>query len=418
LEINTTFRRSDLGLAYAATGVNACIFRINALTSFGGKQYVTYYDPDGFVMVGQRTLCTSTWQIERLEARGNVQDAHNSTVMGISSDGLLHLCYDHHNHPLRYRVSSRPEDITSFGSPRPMTGQNEEHVCYPNFLNSPDGSFYFFFRDGTSGNGGLCLNRYRGDGEWDVVHHPLIDGLGKASPYWWRPDFGPDGTIHLAWCWRSRFDANSNHDICYMRSRDGGKTWERGDGTPQSLPATLENAQIVDAIPMESNLLNTCGLAVDAENRPHLSHYYNDAKGVPQYYHLWQNGEAVWQSSIVSQRTQPFSVAGQGSLELPISRPEIAVDSRGHVWIITKDAEIGGGIRLYHSPAPYTDWQPLDLTRDDLGNWEPAYDLTRWRVENKLSLFVIPVRQGDHETVADFPPQMAWVLDWSPYTSV
>ena len=206
--------RSNPGLAYAATGVNACIFRINALTSFGGRQYVTYYDVNGFVVVGERSLESQTWTTHRLPIQGNVADAHNSTVIGISSDGRIHLCYDHYNHPLHYRVSKRPGEI-AFGRERTMTGQTESHVCYPTFLNSPDGSFYFMYRDGASGNGVLCLNRYGKNGKWTALHHPLIDGQGRASPYWWRPDFGPDGTIHLAWCWRSGFDANTNHDICY-----------------------------------------------------------------------------------------------------------------------------------------------------------------------------------------------------------
>jgi hypothetical protein len=196
-----------------------------------------------------------------------------------------------------------------------------------------------------------------------------------------------------------------------MRSRDCGETWERGDGTSQPLPVTPDNAQSVDPVPMESNLLNTCSLAVDLENRPHLAHYYNDADGVPQYRHLWGDG-GRWQSSIVSPRTLRFSLSGGGTLKLPISRPEIAVDRSGHVWIITKDEEMGGGIRLYHASAPYTSWQHLDLTTENLGNWEPVYDINRWRNENVLSLFVLPVRQGDHETVAAFPAQTACVLDW------
>ena len=190
-------------------------------------------------------------------------------------------------------------------------------------------------------------------------------------------------------------------------------TWERGDGTPQTVPVTPYNSQVIDPVPTGSNLLNTCAVAVDDQNRPHITHYYNDADGIPQYRHLWQS-EGVWKSSIVSRRTVAFSVSGAGSLDLPISRPEIAIDRHGIVWIITRDRETGGGVRVFHAAEPFTKWDHTDLTTDDLGNCEPVYDLVRWRAENMLSLFVLPVRQGNGETVTDFPPQPAAVLDWFP----
>ena len=48
---------------------------------------------------------------------------------------------------------------------------------------------------------------------------------------------------------------------------------------------------------------------------------------------------------------------------------------------------------------------------EDLGNWEPSYDLARLHDDNILSLFVLPVQQGNHERTTTFPPQQAVILE-------
>jgi hypothetical protein len=403
--------RVPIGMAYAGTSINTTIFRVNAVMTVGRAQYVTYYSADGNIVVGKRDLAKTEWDLQTLSTKGNLADAHNCIVLGVSSDGLLHLCYDQHAQPLHYRVSEKPGDIHSFGDEKPMTGHEEQHVTYPEFVNSPDGTLYFFYRDGASGNGNLCLNRYDPAAKsWIAMAHPLIDGQGKCNPYWWRPAMGEDGSIHLAWCWRDRPDASTNHDICYTQSRDGGKTWLRSDGQPQATPITRENAEVIDPIARGSNLINQCTATVDAQGHPHLAQYFNDDAGTPQYFHIWFDGKQ-WQKNQVSRRSLKFSIGGSGSLAIPICRPEIAIGKSGTVYIITRDAEFGGGIRLYSASAPYQSWQPLDLTHEDLGNWEPTYDLARWKSDGVLDLFVLPVRQGNHEKTTDFPPQEAALLE-------
>lgn len=405
--------RVPIGMAYAGTAVNTAIFRVNAVVSAGEYQFVAYYAPDASVVVARRKIEQSTWDLAIQPFKGNISDAHNVIVLGVSSDGLLHLSYDHHANALHYRVSQKPYDIRSFGPERAMTGTHENRVSYPQFVTGAgtDAPLYFFYRDGASGNGALCLNRYEvSEKKWLAVHHPLVDGEGKCNPYWWRPAIGPAGEIHLAWCWRDRPNAETNHDLCYATSKDAGRTWQRSDGKPQPLPITRGNAEIVDPIPQNSNLINQCSAAVDPAGHPHLVHYHNDPAGCPQYFHVWHNG-AAWHRNQVSARTRKFSLGGAGSLAIPVSRPEIAIARDGSVNVITRDAEFGGGIRLYRAAAPYDHWQPVDLTRQDLGNWEPAYDIARLQSTGVLSLFVLPVRQGNHEKTTDFPPQEAAVVE-------
>ena len=56
----------------------------------------------------------------------------------------------------------------------------------------------------------------------------------------------------------------------------------------------------------------------------------------------------------------------------------------------------------------------MDLLASSVGQWEPTYDLQRWREHGVLSLFVQRVGQGDGERLEDMAPQMVTILDWRP----
>jgi hypothetical protein len=400
-----------LGLAYAGTEVNATIFRQEAVTSDEKFQYVVYYNPQGNIVVARRSLGGRDWDLRALPILGKVSDGHDDAVIGLSGDGVLHLSYDHHNVPLNYRRAADPKDWAAFGPPEPLTGKLETRVTYPTFTPGTRGDLYFSYRDGQSGNGRLCLD-YDDPSthQWSVLQSPLLEGAGQSSPYWWRPEVGADGVLHLAWCWRDTPDAATNHDLNYARSRDGGKTWENSAGEIIATPITRASDTLVFPIAKGQNLMNQCSLATDAHGHPHIAYYCNGPGGVPQYFHCWFDGEK-WSAQQVSQRTRAFSLGGQGTLELPISRPEIAVSRRGIVYLITRDQEFGGGIRLYAARAPYTQWQALDVWMEAMGDWEPSYDLNRWRRDGVLALFVLPVHQGNNEKVTDFPPQTARVVE-------
>jgi len=399
--------------AYAATEINATIFRLQAVTSDAKNQYAVFYNSTGDVVLARRSLSEKSWELFTQPFTGNVSDAHNDAVLGLSADNVLHLSYDHHNQPLHYRQVATTGNLTQFGPAQPMTGQLERRVTYPSFLPGASGDLYFFYRDGQSGNGRLCLDHYDPTTHgWSVTQAPLLEGEGQSSPYWWRPEVAADGALHLAWCWRDSPDASTNHDICYAVSRNGGKTWLNSAGKTLTLPITRAADATVFPIAKGQNLINSCALAVDAQGCPHIAYYANGPDDVPQYFHLWFDGKK-WSAQQVSQRMQAFSLAGQGTLQIPISRPEIAVSRSGVAYMITRDREFGGGLRLYAARQPYSQWTALNVLKEQLGEWEPSYDLARWRRDGVLSLFVLPVHQGNNERTTDFPPQMARVVELS-----
>lgn len=400
---------------YSSTKVNTPIFRHHAILTFGQRQFVGFYAPDGTVTIAEREITSPSWKIHQTDWKANVRDAHNSISLGVSSDGILHISYDHHGHPLRYRRTERPLDPSSFGEIIGMTGRREGRVTYPQFVNLADGTLLFVYRDGGSGNGDLCINRYDVSSKsWDVLHHPLISGGGTHNAYWCRPAVGSDGSLKLAWCWRRTGDASTNSRICYAQSPDGGLTWENSRGERYLLPITQENNEVIDPVSEGSNLSNQDSSEVDSLNRMHIVCRKNDADGIPQFWHIWFDG-SNWQQNQVSQFTERHDMKGGGTLRNPLSRPDLFIDKKDNVYVLYRYATEGSRPMVARGCSPdYTEWKHFSLADINLLQWEPNYDILRWKRDGILNLFLLPADQGNHETTTEQEPQMASVLEWKP----
>ncbi|HNQ16370.1 MAG TPA: BNR repeat-containing protein, partial [Pyrinomonadaceae bacterium] len=271
----------------------------------------------------------------------------------------------------------------------------------------------FFYRDGESGNGRLVMNSYSTKtGKWTRVQENLIDGEGKRSAYT-QIAVGRNGLIHMSWVWRETPDVASNHDICYARSFDGGRTWTKSTGEPYRLPITSDNAEIAWKVPQNSELINQTSMAVDNSGRPSVATYWRDADSpVPQYRVVYLR-DGRWRMSQVSDRKTPFSLSGGGTKRIPISRPQIAVDGR-RVYVIFRDEERGNRPSVAVAEAIERGWRIVDLADNDLGMWEPSFDLNLWNRKKILDLFVQRVGQGDGERLEDLEPQMISILEWRP----
>ncbi len=403
---------SEIGPGYSKTSVNAAIFRASSVTSRDGHQFVSYYDPEGYLTIASRDLNSKdedTWKITRTQYKGNVKDAHNVISMGIDGDGYLHLSFDHHGQPLKYCRSVTPYSA-ELGQLTPMTGDKEEDVTYPEFYPLPDGDMLFVYRSGYSGRGNMVMNRYsRATGKWERVHDVLIDGEGKRNAYW-QLHMDHEGTLHLSWVWRETWMVETNHDLCYARSKDGGRTWERSDGTPYTLPITEESAEIAVAIPQKSELINQTSMTADPSGRPLIATYWRDLNdSIPQF-RLVSLTESGWKAEKVGNRLMPFSLSGGGTKMIPISRPRVASDGKT-IFYLFRDQERGSRVSLATRATDSAEWEITDLTDFPVDAWEPTIDNELWRKENRLHIFVQPVSQGDGEKAVDTPPTKVYVLE-------
>lgn len=400
---------------WARNSVNAVIIRTHSVTTHGDTQYVSFYDGEARVTIARRQLGSTEWEVHDTGFTGNVNDAHNAICIGVDGEGFLHLSWDHHNHPLKYRRSTEPGSL-DFTDPLSMTGRMENRVTYPEFYNLPGGDLVFTYRWGRSGAGNLLVNRYRSrQAEWEAVQHPLIDGEGERNPYTNQMAIDHLGRWHISWTWRSTGDVATNHHILYAMSPDEGETWYKSTGEKYELPITYDTAEIVAHIPQNSELINQCTMNVDSKGNPMVATYWRTADSdVPQYRLVWFDGEQ-WQINQISRRETPFRLSGGGTRRIPISRPKLAVDEEDRIFMLFRDQERGSRISVAVTEDPERrKWSVLDLTEESVGMWEPSYDTQLWKRDGVLHVFKQLVGQGQQETLEELPPQMVSILEWDP----
>lgn len=403
----------DIAEGWAKNQLNAVIFRKNSVTSQREHQYAAFYDGDSNVIVAKRKLNSTKWAITKPGFTGNTADAHNSISLAVDGRGFLHLGWNNHNTKLNYARSAKPETPESFVR-SPMTGTKEDRVSYPEFYSERSGDLFFFYRDGASGNGDLVLNRWNArDQNWQRVQDKLIDGERQRNAY---PQIAVDrkGSIHVSWVWRETPDVATNHDLCYARSDDGGKTWVKSTGEKYQLPITAATAEYIYRIPQKSELINQTSMTADEHSHPYIATYWRDADSfVPQYRVVYSDGK-TWKMSQVGVRKTAFSLSGGGTKRIPISRPQIVADN-GHMIVIFRDEERGSRVSAAVANVRSTaKWRVFDLTNNGFGMWEPTLDMNLWSSKQRLHLFVQNVGQGDGERTEDLTPQMASILEWRP----
>jgi rhamnogalacturonyl hydrolase YesR len=408
-------RTSDQLTGWAKNSVNTVIFRSNSIVSYGATQFIAYYNPDGYVCIGKRTIGSENWEIKQTTCKGNVADAHNCISIMVDGDGYLHVAWNHHNSPLNYTKSKYPLSL-DLEEKQTMTGVLENKVTYPQFYKTTAGNLLFMYREGQSGKGNLALKSYNTKTKkWQQLHDNLIDGEGERNAYW-QAYMDKNDNIHLSWVWRESPDVATNHDMCYARSSDGGKTWTNSNGIKYQLPITAKNAEYASRIPQNSELINQTSMTTDDKERPYIATYYRKLdSNIPQYHIIFLDNNNKWKDISLDFRKTPFTLSGQGTKKIPISRPQIICLDKSEekqFLLIYRDEERESKITMaVCNDLLKNQWIISDLTSYSVGDWEPTYDTELWKNRNKLNLFVQKVEQGDGEKESDLNEQSVSVLD-------
>jgi hypothetical protein len=408
---------TTVGEGFARTSINAVIFRRYSLFTHDGTQYIAYYGGDGTMMLGKRKTGDAKWTTHATQYKGHTGDAHNSISLAVDGDGYLHVTFDHHGVPLNYAKSVEPGSL-DLTDKLPMVGDTETNVTYPEFYPQADGGLLFLYRDGASGNGNLVLNRYDlKSKKWSHVYSNLIDGEKKRNAYW-QAASDASGTLHLSWVWRETGDVATNHDVCYAKSSDGGRTWTKSDGTVYELPIKQATAEVALKIPQKSDLINQTSMFADVDGHPYIATYFRPQGAAAPQFHLIYNDGKAWHSSQVLTRTLDFHLAGGGTKRIPISRPLVLADTSNGVtraYLVFRDAERKNLVSIAScDDLSKQQWSVKDLTDFSVGQWEPTCDPTAWRDQKKINLFIQNVGQGDGEKQEDLPPQPVQVLEYGP----
>ena len=396
--------------------INGCSFQQDAMVTHAGYQYVGYYDGRRQVCIARRKLPIGQWEVIRFDDydfRSN--DSHNTISIGICpANGTIHLAFDHHVHPLHYRVSSigtatNPETAQWQASLfSPVLSELEKNkkikVTYPRFWQTPEGGLQFCYRHRGSGNGTRMLVDYNPQtNQWSNTRQ--IDSsegtYGKSHSRGSYPNgytYGPKGKLHTTWVWREG-PRSANHDLMYAYSKDHGKTWLNNDGNKLKGPAALDSPGItVVTINEGYGLLNTHGQAVDSTGQIHtvIRHCDNESLkaagskpgvvrfGPPaahRYYHYFRTASGTWETRVL-----PI-VAG--------SRPKTFIDKADNAYLIF---EKSGKLIIMGATAStsWKDWQMLHIERGRFCN-EMLGDFYRWQDSGVLSIMVQdkPVKNHD-----------------------
>ena len=389
--------------------VNGQSFQQDALTSFNGFQYATYYDSARRLCVARKNERSNAWEVIRFadhHFKGN--DAHNVAVLGIcAGDGTIHLAFDHHVNPLHYRVSRPGVALTPGKFPwtaelfGPITntlapGKPLLRVTYPRCLRTPEGGLQFACRIGSSGAGDKCLADY------DPKTHVWKDfgafagGQGtyqkstSRNPYLNGLTYDRRGRLHVTWCWRETGDPMTNHDLDYAFSDDGGVTWlnNAGEsvGTRGDRLMTIDSPGIrVVELPMNRGLINATTQAVDSRNRIHLVTFHlpddvpqqadwETSRRQARFFHYWRDDAGKWVGN---------------KMDFIGSRPQLWFDAADNAYLVFV------GDRFNESPYlsilaasakhKWTDWQ---LVHQERGPFTGQPQLDRYAKPGVLSVYI------------------------------
>jgi hypothetical protein len=382
--------------------LNGESFQQSPLTTFANYQYAAFYISTGIYAVNHISLArrqlngvsASNWDIITFtDYNQTTLDEHNTISLGISpGDASIHISFDHHDVPLNYRHTSPGAAngsawSTSLFSPvlHSLPGASDgpyTPLTYPRFEPNPShGELLFEFRIGQSGNGSSYIYTYNPSlHSWTQTSEYLRGSNNNA--YINSLDY-LDNKIHATWTWRETPDVVTNHDLCYIFSSDGGKSWRNSAGVDIGTFATPDTAGVtVFNIPQNSGILNQEGQTVDQEGRVHVLNRENRGTGEYRWWHYWRSIEGNWTRDAII-------VEGLGQATATGFRGKLAAVKGKLIAVIPE--QVSGEIKVLISTAEgdFKDWR--EVWRGERFAVDPGVDKQRLRMGGDgkwvLSLF-------------------------------
>ncbi|WP_037519123.1 BNR repeat-containing protein [Sphingobium yanoikuyae] len=282
--------------------------QIGAAMSSQGIIYALYYDPDRYITLTSYNGQTNQICRRRLAFRFNGWDAHNSLTLAISNDGVIHATGNMHASPLIYARGTSLATI----KPATMTGTNEQHVTYPQFLLDSAGNLLFRYRDGRSGNGIWRMNRWT-NGRWSALPPLFVDQDGgrPTSAYPTAFTIDADGLFHVAIVWRRTADVASNYAVTYAKTRDF-QTW-LVNGHSIKGPLTPDNMEIIDTPGEGAGLVNNAALEISSTGQPLILFTKYAADGANAIY-LATRTASGWKYRSLAEARKRTELTGGGSI--------------------------------------------------------------------------------------------------------
>ncbi len=367
----------------ANTLLNGLSFQQNAIETYNGWQYAVWYSGTGatrHVNISRRQLPSGSWQnIEFTDYNQTVNDDHNTISMGISTqDGVIHLSFDHHDNPIRYRKSvsglaTNPASFSwtasQFGAVQStLGGISVTPMTYPRFVRVPNGRLLFETRIGSSGDGDEYLYEYNA-GTWTALGKFIEGGTGNG--YLHGMNYSGN-RLHVTWTWRETPTWTTNHDLMYLYSDDNGRTWKNNAGTTVTNVTQSTAGVRVWTIGQNTSLLNQEGQTVDSAGRVHVI-LRSNLSGLVKYEHYYRETNGTWNRRVI-----PVTPAN-----LLQDRGKIVTDSNNNAYAILPNLKIASA----SVASNYNDWTVVYSADNGRFDREPLFDIYRMQSDGILSVF-------------------------------
>jgi hypothetical protein len=331
-----------------------------SIATFGDIQYAVWVDEDRKARIARR-LFDREWEasIDLSAQSGSVLtadfalDSHNTIVVHVDGQGYVHIAGNMHADPLLYMRSSSPGVLTAWTSG--MVGTLETSATYPQFITAKNGTTYFWYRDGTSGDGDWVLNKCSNidtsvvatgiDGPpiWTRVAVVLQGAVENVNAYPQNIAVNPTtGRWHMVWTIRKDFSSEAENENIYAAySDDDGVTWKKySDGSSHTLPITFASGEVVQTLVGGAGggpiLKNGGTTALDTSGNPQSVWLLESgvSTGVYHYKLLAWNGSAwAW--------TSPFGTTNSSG-----RIPALHIWPDGRRWMFFQNGAGGRGNTL------------------------------------------------------------------------
>ncbi|KAF2144280.1 uncharacterized protein K452DRAFT_285520, partial [Aplosporella prunicola CBS 121167] len=411
--------------------INANSFQQSALLTVNGWQYAAFYQSKE---AADSSVCLVTLSRRKLRDNPNepekgwehlvfedyeqaVDDGHNTISIGVArGDGTLHVSFDHHCDPLRYRssaygVATNPEKHawqpslfteTLNSLPGLSPSQLTEGVTYPRFV-SMDDDMLFTYRVGQAGSGSDVLYHYSSTSHVYTFLGTHLTGEGN-SPYINGLDYR-NGKLHVSWTYRKFVefeganDPNStvhkaqagpngpenNYSLCYMYSTDKGQSWNTSDGKDianmsselnekKTVRPSTEGITVFD-IPINSGILNQESQSADGLGGFHV---LNREKwnGVETWTVYSRSPSGAWMHTPI-QGFKPTETGSRGS---------VCTTEKGNIWAVLP-GNTDSSLSLVRSLESEDYMMFETMWKGDGFDGEPLLDQMRLEEEGILSVF-------------------------------
>jgi autotransporter-associated beta strand protein len=300
--------------------------------------------------------------------------SHNVVSIGVDpTDGTIQLAYDMHSQTLKYRTSipgvavANPAVAWSPALFTPETNQlsgvTVNSVTYPQFIRTNTGATQLIYRVGVSGNGAWVVRNYNpvthsydagyqfdtGSGTYAAL------GTTQRNEYPNGFTYGSNGRLYDTFVWREGGGSanGTNHDINFVYSDDGGKTWKNNAGAivaSQSAGTQFSvnsPGLVVRPLSQYTSLMNQQSQNVDSTGKIHTFMWYQDTAktagplntftvSASSYFHMWRDNLGNWHRSELPGAVPPQTLWGRARLYFDATDNAIAIYNDGdHLNIAT-----------------------------------------------------------------------------------